>query len=170
MSRRPNYRLVKIHRSYTVEEIARVLNVHKNTVRNWLKKGLPAIDRQKPTLILGSMLSRFLQDRRQHGRKRCAPGEIYCVKCRAPVQPAGDMADYLPITATSGTLRGICPACETLIYRRVSLAMLGESWGNLDITIPQARLHIRDSRSLSVHCDSNGAREHENPRCSERAD
>jgi hypothetical protein len=154
MRRHPNYRLVKIHRSYTVEETARLLNVHKNTVRNWIKQGLPTIDRQKPTLILGSMLSRFLQDRRHRGRKRCSPGEIYCVKCRAPVQPAGDMADYLPNTATSGNLRGICPVCETLIYRRVSWARLDENRGRLDIMIPQAQSHIADSRSLSVNCDS----------------
>jgi hypothetical protein len=153
--RHPNYRLVKIHRNYTVEEIALLLNVHKNTVRNWFKQGLPTIDRQRPTLILGSTLSRFLQERRQRGQKQCAPGEIYCVKCRVPVQPAEDMADYLPVTATLGTLRGICPACETLIYRRVSRARLEQSRGRLDVTIPEERLHITDSRSLSVNCDSN---------------
>lgn len=154
MSRHPNYRLVKIHRSYTVEEIARLLNVHKNTVRGWIKQGLPTIDRQRPTLILGAILSCFLRDRRQRGHKRCAPGEIYCVKCRTPVRPAGDMADYLPATAISGSLRGICPLCETLIYRRVSRATLDGSRGSLEITIPQAPSHIGDSRSLSVNCDS----------------
>jgi hypothetical protein len=67
-----------------------------------------------------------------------------------------DMADYLPITATLGTLRGICPACETLIYRRVSWATLDEIRGRLEILILQAQSHIVDSRSLSVNCDSNG--------------
>jgi helix-turn-helix protein len=156
MSKHTNYRLVKIHRSYTIEEIAILLNVHKNTVRGWVKGGLPTVDRQRPTLILGHILSRYLQDRRLRGKKRCAPGEIYCVKCRAPVRPAGGMADYIPATSTSGALTGICPACETLIYRRVSQATLDESRGYLDITIPQARSHIRDSQSLSVNCDSNG--------------
>jgi hypothetical protein len=154
MSRRPNYRLVKIHRNYTVEEIACLLSVHKNTVRSWVKTGLATIDRRRPTLVLGSTLSRFLQDRRRRGQKRCASGEIYCVKCRTPMRPAGGMADYLPTTSTSGTLTGICPVCETLIYRRVSWANLDESRGNLEITIPQARLHIGNSRCLSVNCDS----------------
>lgn len=155
-SRHPNYRLLKIHRSYTVEKIAQLLDVHKNTVRNWFKQGLPAIDRQRPTLILGSILSRFLRDRRQRGRWRCAPGEIYCVKCRVPVQPAGDMAEYLAKTSTWGVLRGICPACESLIHRLVSWARLDDSRGSLEITISQARLHIIDSRSFSANCDSNG--------------
>jgi hypothetical protein len=157
MRRHPNYRLVKIHRNFTVEEIAQLLNVHKNTVRNWFKQGLPTIDRQRPTLVLGSTLSRFLQERRHGGRKRCAPGEIYCVRCRAPVHPAEDMADYLPVTETLGTLRGICPECEMLIYRHVSRARLSEIRGRLDITIPQEQSHIIDSLSLSVNCDSNGA-------------
>jgi hypothetical protein len=135
MSRYPNYRRVKIHRNYTVEEISGVLKVHKNTVRGWIKLGLPTIDRQRPTLILGSALSRFLQDRRRRGHQRCAPGEIYCVKCRTPVRPAGGMADYIPTTLISGSLTGICPTCETLIYRRVSQATLDESRGNLEVKI-----------------------------------
>jgi hypothetical protein len=47
------------------------------------------------------------------------------------------MADYIPATSSSGTLTGICPACETLIYRRVSRARLDESRGDLDVTIPE---------------------------------
>ena len=51
----PNHRLLKIHRSYTVEEVASVLDVHRNSVRNWLRSGLDAIDQRRPTLILGKV-------------------------------------------------------------------------------------------------------------------
>ena len=51
--RRPNYRLVKIHRNYTVEEVARLFGTHNNTVRAWVKAGLPTCDGKRPTLILG---------------------------------------------------------------------------------------------------------------------
>jgi hypothetical protein len=47
--RRPNYRLVKIHRCYTVEEAARLLGTHKNTVRAWVRAGLPTCDSKRPT-------------------------------------------------------------------------------------------------------------------------
>ena len=41
--RRLNPRRVKIHRCYTVEEVAKLFGAHKNTVRGWLKAGLPRI-------------------------------------------------------------------------------------------------------------------------------
>lgn len=56
-----NFRLVKIHRNYTVEEVALLLSVHKNTVRTWVKECLPVIDDKRPKLILGRDLSAFLR-------------------------------------------------------------------------------------------------------------
>ena len=97
--KRLNARRVKLHRSYSVEEAARLLRVHKNTVRTWIKTGLQPIDERRPTLILGRELARFLHDRRQRGRKRCQPGQLYCVRCRAPKDPAAGAAEYVPITA-----------------------------------------------------------------------
>ena len=64
----PNHRRVKIHRNYTVDEAARILDVHKNTVRQWLKNGLPAIDDRRPLLILGSELSAYLKKRRANNK------------------------------------------------------------------------------------------------------
>jgi Helix-turn-helix domain len=136
--RHPNHRLVRIHRNYTVEEAARLLGTHKNTIRAWIKQGLSPIDRKKPQLIHGLELSRFLQNRRQMSKQTCPPGHLYCVRCKAPRAAALDMADYIPSTATTGNLRGICPACGTLIHRRVSWAKLDQVSGNLEITIVEA--------------------------------
>src|SRR5271166_6256497 len=100
--RHPNHRLVKIHRSYTVEETAKLFGAHKNTVRAWVKAGLPTCDEKRPMLILGHDLSAFLQARRALHKQTCRPGEIYCVRCRAPKLPAGGMADYQPVTDKIG--------------------------------------------------------------------
>ena len=119
-SRAPNHRLVKTHRTYTVEEIASLFHVHRNTVREWVKRGLPTCDDRRPMLILGPELAAFLQARRLKNRQTCSPGEIYCVRCRAPRAPAGNMAEYQPRTETLGNLIGICPQCECLMHRAVT--------------------------------------------------
>ena len=151
--RYPNPRLVKIHRSYTVEEVARLLDKHKNTVRNWVKDGLATIDDKHPMLILGPDLVAFLQARRVKNKQSCKPGQLYCVRCHAPKFPAGDMADYKPVTEKFGNLIAICPDCDSIINRRVSLARIWEVCGNLDISFPKELQHIVKRTKPSVNSD-----------------
>ena len=153
--RHSNPRLAKIHRNYTVEEVAALFGVHKNSVRNWVKCGLPTNDDRRPMLILGRDLVAFLQVKRMKNKRPCQPGEIYCVRCRAAQKPAGDMADYEPVTATMGNLIGICPSCEAMMYRRVSLAQLVQVGADLDITMTQALPHINESPQPCVNSDLN---------------
>jgi hypothetical protein len=151
--RHRNYRLAKIHRSYTIEELASLLTIHRNTVRSWLKAGLPTVDGKRPILILGREIGAFLQARRAKNKQTCPPGEIYCVRCRAPKRPAGEMADYLPINANVGNLRAICPDCESIIHRWVSMAKLGQFLSKMDITFPQALRHISERNQPTVNSD-----------------
>src|SRR5262249_1825397 len=154
MGRRPNPRLVKIHRSYTVDEAARLLSVHKNTVRAWIKTGLCTIDARRPTLIAGTELRRFLEAKSKSRKQPCAPGQFYCVRCRAPKAPAEGRADYVAMTNTSGNLRGLCPDCGTLIHRRVAHAKLDEFRAILNIIVMQAPPSIRETNGPSLNCDS----------------
>ena len=151
--RRPNYRLVKIHRSYKVEEVARLFKMHKNTVREWLRAGLPACDDKRPIVILGPDLAAYLKARRTKNMRTCQPGEFYCVRCRAPKRPLGDMADYLAITESLGNLEGICPDCNAMIYRRASKARLAGNWGRLDITFAEAKRQVNESDDPTVNGD-----------------
>jgi hypothetical protein len=151
--RYPNHRLVKIHRSYTVEEIAKLFGLHKNTVRRWVKDGLATTDDKRPMLILGHVLVAFLQARRVKNKQTCKPGELYCVRCRAPKPPAGDMAEYFPITEKFGNLIGICPDCDAFMNRHVSLAKIGQVRGRMDITFPEESLQLYESANPTLNSD-----------------
>lgn len=151
--RHPNYRLVKIHRNYTVEEAAILLGVHKNTIRQWVKQGLPVSDGQRPMLFLGREFKVFLQARRTKNKRQCEPGEIYCVKCRAPKKPASGMMDYYPRSVSLGKLVGICPDCGSIMNQLVCLAKLELIQRQMDITFPQALRHIVESDQPIVNSD-----------------
>ncbi len=131
--RKYNPNLAKINRSYTVDEIARLFNVHKNTVRAWMKDGLEVCDQKKPALILGRDLREYLQKRRSRNRKRCPPGHIYCVRCHKPRIPKNHVVDYIEYTDTLGCLIGTCPQCYLRIYRRTSILKKAAALGNLKL-------------------------------------
>ena len=150
---RANPRLAKIHRSYTVEEIAALYEVHRNTVRQWIKAGLPVVDHRRPVLVMGAALADFLRSRRAEKKRPCRPGEIYCMRCREPRVPAGGDVRYHPITATQGSLVGICPACAAGLYRSVSVANLGRFEGILSIRLPGAEEHIGKSTQPFLNSD-----------------
>jgi hypothetical protein len=148
-----NPRLVKTLRTYSVEDVADLFGVHKNTVLNWRKNGLSPIDDRRPMLFSGATLAIFLKAKRIKNKQPCKPGEIYCMRCRAPRKPAGGMADYQPVTATVGNLQAICPACEAIMNRRISLAKLELFLHQMDITLPQALQHIVESTQPTVNSD-----------------
>lgn len=151
--RHPNPRLVKIHRSYTVEEVAKLFGMHKNTVRKWIKDGLATIDDKRPMLVLGHDLEAFIKKRRTKNKQTCKPGELYCVRCRVPKSPAGDMAEYSPVTEKIGNLIAICPDCDSIMNRRVSLARIEVVGGNIDIAFPKDLRHIVKRTTPTVNSD-----------------
>jgi len=155
MSKRINPNLVKIHRSYTVEEVANLLSVHKNTVRIWIKGGLGVNDNKRPTLILGAELKIYLQSKRSKNKRKCKPFEIYCIRCRTPQSPAGNMVDYEPLTDSTGRLVGLCPTCNGIINKYFSIANIEQISDKLDITLPKALKHINESINPLVNSDFN---------------
>lgn len=152
-TRLPNPRLAKIHYSYAVEDIARLFGMHSNTVRQWIKQGLPMCDERRPILILGSDLRDFLQTKRTKNKRPLKPHEIYCMRCRAPRSPWGNLADYIAQTPTSGMLTGLCCECEAVMYRRISLAGLAQISGVLHVTHTKAHSRIGESLQPSVNSD-----------------
>lgn len=108
---------IKLSATYEVAEAAKLLGLHRNTVRRWLADGLAALDDRRPTLIIGSVLAAFLKKRRDDRRARCGPGEFYCFRCRAPRKPFGRLIDVRHRTEKVSRLSGLCECCETPIHR-----------------------------------------------------
>ena len=138
MSRRPksSRHRINIHRGYSVDEVARARGVAKGTVRRWTKSGLPSITDQKPLLILGEDLVEFLAKRKAPSQS-CSPFECYCVKCRAPRKPLGDVAEYIPLAPKTGNLRAICPVCFRLMHKRIRCDALEPLREVLTVTITE---------------------------------
>ncbi len=124
------------YRNYSVYDVTRIMGVTPQTVRRWIKQGLPALTDKRPFLILGADLVEFLKSRKAD-KQHCALDQCYCVKCRKPRPCAGAMAEFVPITASSGNLRALCPECSTLMHKRVSVAFLPELSKLLELSIEQ---------------------------------
>jgi hypothetical protein len=150
MARRYDSRRVKIHHSYNVAEIEKLLGVHKNTVLRWMKAGLNPIERKRPLLIHGSDLRAFLKAHNPR-KQPCRAGELYCVKCRVPKRPAGDMVDYVPRSPMAGTIQGLCPTCESIIYRVVKRANLDTVCAGLNVSHRDRQERLGDTPNPSLN-------------------
>lgn len=132
MPKLPAAHRVRIHDVYTVAEAAEVTRTSRETVRRWIKEGLPATA-EKPFLIEGKDLKRWLLERRNASRRPLAPAEIYCLPCRNPKRPAGDLAELRPARGGQAMLTAICPDCERLMHRIVSPKDLDQITAELDL-------------------------------------
>jgi Zn-finger protein len=151
---RLNHRLVKIHRNYSVEEIAKLFGVHKNTVGRWINKdGLETIDGKRPMLIHGQNLVTFIKNRKAKTKQPCKIGELYCFRCKVPKFPAGNVADCLAVTKKVGKLKALCPDCESIMNKNISLARIGEFCKKIDITFSKELQQLVDSAKPTENSD-----------------
>ena len=136
-AKRPDPRRAKSHYSYTIAEVAALFGVHRNTVRNWIRKGLETVQAGATTLILGDELRAFLIRERGKRRVRCPPGWMFCMRCREPRRPDENLTELTPLTATTANLRGLCPVCGSLMHRRANLERIVENgFGHLAVHGP----------------------------------
>ena len=139
MARRFRTRGIKANKAYQVHELADAAGVSVPTVRNWIKAGMPLVDKNRPMMIMGFHALEFLKNRKAKASRPLALGELYCVRCKVPRMPLGAMADYVPTSATGGCLKAICEVCECLLNRRTSANDLPEIRKVLDVAIRDNR-------------------------------
>lgn len=151
---RINPRRIKLHRPYSVEEVARTLSVHKNSVRGWIKDGLATVDRSRPMLILGHELRAYLESKRKTAKRPCPPGTLYCFKCRRPRAPAMGMVEATCQNASTGNLTALCGDCGTIMHRRARLDAISTIMPNLGVQIREAEPRIYERPVPSLNCDN----------------
>ncbi|MEO5707148.1 MAG: helix-turn-helix domain-containing protein [Alteraurantiacibacter sp.] len=145
---------MKLHRSYSVPELALCLDVHKNTVRNWQRDGLKPIDNCRPILFQGADVRTFLAKQNASRKRPCPPGTLYCFRCRQPREPALGMVDFVARTAATGNLRAFCGTCEGVMNRNARLADLPATMPGLEVHITRATPSLSRRPSPSPNCDS----------------
>ncbi len=156
MKHRADLRRVKVHRTYTVQELARVTGVHDHTVRAWIKAGLATLCDAHPILVSGREAKRFLSERRRSRKRPCGPDRFYCFRCREPREPAFGVAEFVPLTNTFGNLTALCPECGTLMHKRASAARLDGIGTKMEITFPMGRSRLDESPNPSLNRDFAG--------------
>jgi hypothetical protein len=121
LARRRRYPVnrIKLTCGYDPSEIAKLFGIHRNTVRHWLKDGLEPIDYRRPIVVHGSVLKAFLSRRQQARRRKCASGEFFCFRCRAPRKPWANLADVSLHTEKIAKLSALCVVCDTPMHRTV---------------------------------------------------
>lgn len=151
-AKRVNPNAVKQDRSYSIPELVRCCKVHKNTVRNWRRDGLAAIDKARPVLFQGATVRQFLRQRNASRKRPCSPGTIYCLKCREPRQPALGMIEYRARTAGSGNLRAICGTCETIMHRGARKVDLAKLFPNCTVQIAPGEQRLGECPARPANC------------------
>lgn len=137
-SRRPDIRRIRVSRTYSVLEIASLLEVHANTARRWIADGLQLLDNATPALVHGADLRRFLADRNLKRKQKCGPDEMPCFRCRAPRKPvAGSVASARSNEKTI-TLSGVCPCCGGGMWRAGSVAKIAEYAANFGPAVAES--------------------------------
>ena len=104
---------------YSVQEIAELLYSQKRRAR-WLQDGLQARD-QRPFLIRGAELARFLTARQTSKRRKCSTTEFYCFKCRDAREAYLRIADVAIESPTRLRVKALCAVCSTPINKVQSI-------------------------------------------------
>lgn len=151
-SRRYNLRLIKATWPYTVQDIATLLGVHKNAIGRWMREGLRADRQQRPFLIRGDELARFLDARQKRRRTKCGVAQFYCFKCRAARDAASRRATLETQRSGKAWLKAICDHCGTRMNKVLGLRRLLQIRSHLIISKPVSE-HIIECGEAVVNGD-----------------
>lgn len=146
-----NTRLIKRDYSYDIKELSELLGVHIRTVREWIKSGLPLIDKARPFMMHGSGIITFLKDKHSKRKHPCTPHEFYCFKCRLPSPVWEGLIDIKILAPNRLQLMGICNTCNTKVFKAGSVHKIPEYIKTFNIQKMEGR-HIIELIHPTLMC------------------
>lgn len=156
--RKVDMRRIKKDMSYFLSEVCELLCVHKRTVYQWLKTGLPKVDNQKPYLVRGRDLYDFLKQKRK-GQK-CQPHEFYCFKCKGPQSAWENIVDLMQYNDKQLMIQGLCAVCGTKV-NKLGFVRRKEGYEKLFVVLELRQRRLRDTTNTSSTCDKKGVDAHD---------
>ncbi len=153
-TRHPNYRRVKVHLTYTIEDLSRLFALHKNTVRAGRRPDSSRWMPDAPFCSRGGTVAAFLQQRREKVKQPCGtrPALLRFHAERLSVRPAAWW-----ITSPRRWRAG----CFAAFARNANGTCLSAGQSRADRrrrrwprrSVPEGRATHREWRNLPVNCD-----------------
>jgi len=141
---------------YDIDEICTLFGIHKQTVRTWLRNGLPSMDTSRPTLIYGNDLKEFLGKQNKTNKCATAFDEMFCMKCqdaRKPFQRKVQLQQKNNFILAQAH----CPICKKVMFKSYSILTYSNLMQNFravdvlelyDSKVPTANTHFTASSNL----------------------
>lgn len=160
-------RFIRLRRTYTISELAELLDTHVRTAQSWCKKGLTPIDPDdRPRLYLGSEIKRFLSQWQKARKSPLKDGEFFCPRCRTARESyirdvrLEDTGRRLGKSDISVLIKGKCTKCDCPLTRFSTRRRVSESVWLRKLRQGQASLYGDHRATVNTdiegdECDAN---------------
>jgi len=120
MKGQKKYRSISIYRTYTIKELAKILNVNVRAVYKYCKNGLKPIEKHSSFLFFGKDVREFLKGRLQRRKVKLNDNEMFCLKCKKGVVAKNTTVENTEKKTGQYDLyikKGLCPICNSKVSR-----------------------------------------------------
>jgi len=89
---------------------------------------------KRPALILGEDAKDFLTAVRNKAKRPLAQNELYCLSCKEPRHPLGNLVDLYRQEGRTARISALCDVCENLCNRVVSDEQIAQLFEFFDVS------------------------------------
>jgi hypothetical protein len=144
-----------------VDDISLTLGIHPQTIRQWIRNGLPTIDEGKPSLIWGECLKRHIHKMNDALAVATAFDEFYCFHCHKSHMP---LERKVAIEHLGGFVRatGICTENKKTFFKNYKIDDIPQLQQKFTLT-ELARLYDSADSTYNTHILINKGLEENKP-------